>query len=95
MFAACRNPASKTIRLPNGRVSDVIGHEYLDVSALDKAWRHALAKVPPTSHIIFDLSLPRPVDDTRGYLGAQYDAPSCVPRHCDANAGARRGAFRT
>ena len=64
MFAACRNPASKTTRLANGRVSDVIGHEYLDISALDKAWRHALANVPPTPHITFDLNLPQPVDDS-------------------------------
>jgi hypothetical protein len=62
MFAACRNPASKTIRHRDGRVSDVIGPEYLDISALDKAWRHALAKVSPTSHVTFDLSLPKPVD---------------------------------
>ena len=65
MFAACRNPAPNTTPLVNGRVSDVVGHECLDISALDKAWRHALANVPPTPHITFDLSLPKPVDDSQ------------------------------
>jgi hypothetical protein len=52
MLAACRNHASKR----------TVGHEYLDISALDMAWRNALVKVTPASHITFDLSLPKPVD---------------------------------
>lgn len=64
MFAACRNPA---------QVSDTIGHEYLDVSALDKAWRHALAKVPPISHITFDLSLPKPVGNSEAPQKIYWD----------------------
>ncbi|KAH6849676.1 hypothetical protein B0I37DRAFT_369558 [Chaetomium sp. MPI-CAGE-AT-0009] len=63
MFAACRNPASKTIHRPDSRVGEVVSHEYLDISALDKAWRHALSKAPPTSHVTFDLRLPKPVGD--------------------------------
>jgi hypothetical protein len=63
MFAACRNPASETIRSTSGGISDVPDHEYLDILALDKEWRHAYAKVPPASHITFDLSLPKPADD--------------------------------
>ena len=62
MFAVCRDPT-------------VIGHEtlYLDISALDKAWRHALANVPPTPHITFDLSLPNPVDDSQAPLKIYWD----------------------
>ncbi|KAL2129898.1 hypothetical protein VTI74DRAFT_7157 [Chaetomium olivicolor] len=73
MFAACRNLASKTIRHSNGRLGDVISLEYLDISALDKAWRHALATLPPTSHITFDLSLPKPVDDSEAPKKIYWD----------------------
>ncbi|KAK4235850.1 hypothetical protein C8A03DRAFT_46071 [Achaetomium macrosporum] len=73
MFAACRNPAPKTIQRPDGRVREVIGHEYLDISALDKAWRHALTKAPPASHITFDLRLPKSVGDTEAVQQIYWD----------------------
>jgi hypothetical protein len=60
MFAACRNPAPNTSRLPNGQVDEASIHELLDISALAKAWRHAMAKAPPTAHITIDLSFPKP-----------------------------------
>ena len=58
MFLACRNPSPETTNRSDGR--KVINHEYLDISALDKAWRDALSRAPPASHITFDLRLPRP-----------------------------------
>ncbi|KAK3297274.1 uncharacterized protein B0H64DRAFT_121808 [Chaetomium fimeti] len=61
MLAACRNPASQTTHRPDRGVGELIRHEYLDISALDKAWRHALSKAPPASHVTFDLRLPKPV----------------------------------
>ena len=64
MFAACRVPEPKTVRIPNHSINDAASHEYLDISALDKAWRKALVKLPPASHVTFDLSLPKPVDDS-------------------------------
>jgi hypothetical protein len=61
MFAACRNPAQESTHRSDDRKA--IDHEYLDISALDKAWRHALSKAPPVSQITFDLRLPKPVGD--------------------------------
>lgn len=73
MFAACRNPASKIRRSPDGWASHTIGPEFLDISALDKAWRQALARAPPASHITFDLSLPKPVDDSEAPRKIHWD----------------------
>lgn len=65
MLAACRTPSNAARKFDS--------HEYLDISALDKAWRHAMVKAPPASHITFDLSLPKSVDD-----GDDGDAPPRV-----------------
>jgi hypothetical protein len=48
MLTACRppNPCSK--------------YEFLNIQTLSLAWRQAITKIPPISHIIFDLSLPKP-----------------------------------
>ncbi len=70
IFAACRNP--RAIGYGNRR-------EYLDITALDKAWRRALANVPPTPHITFDLSLPRPVDGSQTSPRIYWDTPRTSP----------------
>ncbi|KAL2180650.1 uncharacterized protein P884DRAFT_267386 [Thermothelomyces heterothallicus CBS 202.75] len=67
VLAACRMPAPGAANLDDedtGVVSPAIagvGHEYLDITPLDEAWRTALAKAPPASQITFDLRLPRAV----------------------------------
>ncbi|KAL2170766.1 hypothetical protein VTG60DRAFT_4421 [Thermothelomyces hinnuleus] len=67
VLAACRKPAPDAANLDDedtGVVSPPIvgvGHEYLDITPLDEAWRKALVKAPPASHITFDLRLPRAV----------------------------------
>ncbi|KAJ5825877.1 hypothetical protein N7474_003015 [Penicillium riverlandense] len=66
MLAACRNPGSRVVRFPDGRASDAVGPEYLDISALSKAWRQALAKVSPISWLTFNLSLPKPESEGEG-----------------------------
>ncbi|EJD50573.1 hypothetical protein AURDEDRAFT_182467 [Auricularia subglabra TFB-10046 SS5] len=59
MLAACRDPSSRTVRFPDGRPSDSLGPEFLDISSLSKAWRKALVEVPPVTHLTFDLTLPK------------------------------------
>lgn len=66
MLAACRNPASRVVPFPDGRTSDAVGHEYLDISALSRAWRAALVQVPPVSRLTFNLSLPKPDNGGKG-----------------------------
>ncbi|KAI0124311.1 hypothetical protein BJ170DRAFT_638853 [Xylariales sp. AK1849] len=66
MLVACRNPSSTVVRFPDGRASDATGHEYLDISALRKAWVQAVGKVLPVSLITFDLSLPQPDGSVEG-----------------------------
>ncbi|AEO53771.1 hypothetical protein MYCTH_2106573 [Thermothelomyces thermophilus ATCC 42464] len=68
VLAACRKPAPDAAANlddeDTGVVSPAIvgiGHEYLDITPLDEAWRKALAKAPPVSQITFDLRLPRAV----------------------------------
>jgi hypothetical protein len=53
ILQACRNPH---VRAPR---SSRRLHEFLDIRPLSKAWRHATIKVPPFSHLIFDLTLPK------------------------------------
>lgn len=67
MLAACRSPASRVVPTqddrPSGSIGDeFIGDEFLDISALGKAWRQALAKVQPISRLTFNLSLPKPAN---------------------------------
>lgn len=60
MLAACRKPSSCMVPFPDGRPSDAIGDEYLDISPLSRAWRQALAKTLPVPRLTFNLSLPKP-----------------------------------
>ncbi|KZL87275.1 hypothetical protein CI238_10395 [Colletotrichum incanum] len=64
MLAICRNPSSAlssmTIDSGDGNMTTAPGNEYLNLTALDKAWRKAVGKVLPVSFITFDLSLPKP-----------------------------------
>jgi hypothetical protein len=69
MLTACRNPDSRLIRKSDGSVCGTSNHEYLDIRPLSLAWRQAVTKVPPISHITFDLTLPRPVEDEKSTSG--------------------------
>ncbi|CAL5868548.1 uncharacterized protein PFLUO_LOCUS2775 [Penicillium psychrofluorescens] len=60
MLAACRNQGSHVLLSLSGPSNEPVGHDYLDISALSKAWRQALSKVPPISRLTFNLSLPKP-----------------------------------
>lgn len=60
MLAACRDPSSRIVRMPNNRASDARGPELLDITPLGGAWRHALSKLPPPAAVTFDLTLPKP-----------------------------------
>ncbi|PKX97903.1 uncharacterized protein P174DRAFT_436349 [Aspergillus novofumigatus IBT 16806] len=59
MLAACRNPVSRVTRRSTGSVDGASTCEFLDIRPLSKAWRQATMKVPPFSHLIFDLTLPK------------------------------------
>ncbi|KAF4153595.1 hypothetical protein CNMCM8927_005622 [Aspergillus lentulus] len=59
MLAACRNPNSRVTRRSTGSVDGTATCEFLDIRPLSKAWRQATMKVPPFSHLIFDLTLPK------------------------------------
>ncbi|KAF4164368.1 hypothetical protein CNMCM6936_009304 [Aspergillus lentulus] len=59
MLAACRNPDSRVTRRSTGLSGDTSTCEFLDIRPLSKAWRQATMKVPPFSHLIFDLTLPK------------------------------------
>lgn len=75
MLAACRNPSSRIVRMPNGRASDARGPELLDITALGNAWRHALSKLPPPAAVTFDLTLPKPTPGKgEGSPDAEADA---------------------
>ena len=75
MFAACRNPSSRIVRMANGRASDARGPELLDITALRNAWRHALSKLPPPAAVTFDLTLPKPTPAVgEGSADADADA---------------------
>ncbi|GIJ99566.1 hypothetical protein Aspvir_001700 [Aspergillus viridinutans] len=59
MLAACRNPGSRVTRRSTGLSGGSSTREFLDIRPLSKAWRQATMKVPPFSHLIFDLTLPK------------------------------------
>ncbi|KAF4211778.1 hypothetical protein CNMCM8980_008686 [Aspergillus fumigatiaffinis] len=59
MLAACRNPDSRVTRRSTGNSGDTSTSEFLDIRPLSKAWRQATMNVPPFSHLIFDLTLPK------------------------------------
>ncbi|GJC91109.1 hypothetical protein ColLi_13947 [Colletotrichum liriopes] len=63
MLATCRNPSSAlsstTVDSGDGNIITASGNEYLNLTALDKAWRKAVGKVLPVSFITFDVSLPK------------------------------------
>lgn len=68
MFAACRNPSSRAIRLADGSVCGISNHEYLDIQPLNRAWRQAVKTMALPSEVTFDLTLPtmegtRPSED--------------------------------
>ncbi|KAI3395139.1 hypothetical protein diail_1754 [Diaporthe ilicicola] len=80
MLAACRNPSSRIVRIPNGRASDARGPELLDITALGNTWRHALSKLPPPAAVTFDLTLPKPTP-AEGERSADADADAdALPR---------------
>jgi hypothetical protein len=58
-LAACRNPDSRVTRISTSLSGGSSTREFLDIRPLSKAWRKATMKVPPFSHLIFDLTLPK------------------------------------
>lgn len=60
MEAACQKPWPPVLKTPSDYLTEIIPENCLDISALSKAWRDALAKVPPMPRIIFNLNLPKP-----------------------------------
>lgn len=85
MLAASRDPSSKIVRFPDGRASDSSGPEFLDLSALRKAWGQTVKKLLPLSRIAFDLRLPRPPDGSEAAFSPKlyWDTatPSSPGRH--------------
>jgi len=59
MLAACRDADSRLVRKSDGTICATSNHEYLNIRPLSKAWRRAVTKVQPISHITFDLTLPK------------------------------------
>lgn len=85
MFAACRNPASREMHGPDGRVRGMSKDEYLNIEPLSTAWRHALRASTPLTHIVFDLTLPGVVIDEDGKehvpcwdTALPYDSEVCM-----------------
>lgn len=74
MVEACRNPSSSILSAyPSGRNSKTIVSETLDLTVLDKAWRHTVSRLLPVSAIVFDISLPKPEAkrETRAEIAAE------------------------
>ncbi|GIJ85109.1 hypothetical protein Asppvi_003965 [Aspergillus pseudoviridinutans] len=63
MLQACRNPQSRRIFKNNCLFTS--GNELLDIQPLSRAWRQALMNVPPFSHLIFDLTLPKETENCK------------------------------
>jgi len=53
------NPSKVAASLPPRSFSPHY-HQYVNLQRLSRQWRQAVAEAPPISHLIFDLSLPRP-----------------------------------
>lgn len=58
MLAACRNPASRCMRMGDGSKGQPTNNEYLNIAPLSQAWRNAMANAAPRAEIVFDIRLP-------------------------------------
>jgi hypothetical protein len=63
MLQACRNPQSR--RIPKNNCMFTSSNELLDIQPLSRAWRGAITNVPPFSHLIFDLTLPKETENCK------------------------------
>ncbi|GAQ07580.1 hypothetical protein ALT_4901 [Aspergillus lentulus] len=63
MLQACRNPQSRRILKNNCLFTS--SNELLDIQPLSRAWRQAIMNVPPFSHLIFDITLPKETENCK------------------------------
>lgn len=66
MLESCHDSSLNQGLKSDGSVYTMPKYEGLDIRPLSKAWRGALMKVPPITHLTFDLSLPKEVENTKG-----------------------------
>jgi hypothetical protein len=60
MLTACRRPSTYT------------SNQYLNIQPLSLKWRQALPNIAPITHLIFDLTLPRPLPPSSSSGGLEF-----------------------
>ena len=80
-LATCRKTDSRLHQELNRAVRGTSNPEHLDIRALSKAWRQAVAKVEPISDLTFDLTLPKG-DESTGTFQKVYWEVATPNRWC-------------